>query len=47
VGVGDNGGWVKLVGGRLGRLVHGEVAGVRGGRSLVRLSGTIGGRKGV
>jgi hypothetical protein len=31
VGVGDNGGWVNLVGGCSGRPVHGEVAGARGG----------------
>jgi hypothetical protein len=31
VGVGDNGGWVDLVGGCSGRSVHGEVVGVRGG----------------
>jgi hypothetical protein len=30
VGVGDNGGWVNLVGGCSGRPVHGEVAGARG-----------------
>jgi hypothetical protein len=47
VGVGDNGGWVNLVGGRLGRPVHSEVVGVCGGRSSVRLPGAIGGRKGV
>ena len=31
MGVGDNGGWVNLVGGCSGRPVHGEVAGARGG----------------
>jgi hypothetical protein len=31
VGVGDYGGGANLAGGRLGRPVHGEVAGARGG----------------
>jgi hypothetical protein len=31
VGVGDHGGGVNLAGGVLGRSVHGEVAGARGG----------------
>jgi hypothetical protein len=31
VGVGDNGGWVNLVGGCSGQSVHDEVVGARGG----------------
>jgi hypothetical protein len=42
VGVGDNGGWVNLVGGCSGRPVHGEVAGAAAVRSSVRLPSAIG-----
>jgi hypothetical protein len=42
VGVGDNGGWVDLVGGCSGWPVHGEVVAVRGGEMSVRLPDAIG-----
>jgi hypothetical protein len=39
VGVGDNGGWVDLVGGCSGWPVHGEVVVVRGGEIVGEVAG--------
>jgi hypothetical protein len=47
VGVGDHGGGVNLAEGCLGRPVHGEVAGVRGGGIAGEVAGRNRWREGV